>query len=41
MDNKNYDNTKNNLTKFDLWGTVVVKLVLVLIIFFPYYENTR
>ena len=40
MDNKNYENTRNNLTKFVLWGTVAVKLVLVLMIFFPYYENT-
>ncbi|WP_085114711.1 aa3-type cytochrome c oxidase subunit IV [Candidatus Pelagibacter sp. HIMB1321] len=30
MNNENHKNTWNNFTKFVLWGTIVVVLVLVL-----------
>ena len=34
MDNENHKNTWNNFTKFVLWGTVAVILVLVLMAIF-------
>ena len=34
MDNENHKNTWNNFTKFVLWGTVAVILVLVLMAVF-------
>jgi len=34
MDNENHKNTWNNFTKFVLWGTVAVVLVLVLMAIF-------
>ena len=34
MDNENHKNTWNNFTKFVLWGTVAVVLVLVLMAVF-------
>ena len=34
MDNENHKNTLNNFTKFVLWGTVAVIIVLVLMAIF-------
>ena len=34
MDNENHKNTWNNFTKFVLWGTVAVVVVLVLMALF-------
>ena len=34
MDNENHKNTWNNFTKFVLWGTVAVIIVLVLMAIF-------
>ena len=34
MDNQNHKNTWNNFTKFVLWGTIVVILILVLMAIF-------
>ena len=34
MDNESHKNTWNNFTKFVLWGTVAVILVLVLMVIF-------
>ena len=34
MDNENHKNTWNNFTKFVLWGTVAVVIVLVLMAIF-------
>ena len=34
MDNENHKNTWNNFTKFVLWGTIAVVLVLVLMAIF-------
>ena len=34
MDNENHKNTWNNFTKFVLWGTVAVIIVLVLMAMF-------
>ena len=34
MDNESHKNTWNNFTKFDLWGTVAVISVLVLMAIF-------
>jgi len=34
MDNENHKNTWNNFTKFVLWGTVAVVLVLVVMAIF-------
>ena len=34
MDNENHKNTWNNFTKFVLWGTVAVTIVLVLMAIF-------
>ena len=34
MDNENHRNTWNNFTKFVLWGTVAVVVVLVLMAIF-------
>ena len=34
MDNENHKNTWNNFTKFVLWGTIVVIIVLVLMAVF-------
>ena len=34
MDNENHKNTWNSFTKFVLWGTVIVILVLVLMAIF-------
>ena len=34
MDNENHKNTWNNFTKFVLWGTVAVILILVLMAIF-------
>ena len=34
MDNENHKNTWNNFTKFVLWGTVAVIVVLVLMAIF-------
>ena len=31
MDNKDYKNTWNNFTKFVLWGTVLVIVLLVIL----------
>ena len=33
MDNENHKNTWNNFTKFVLWGTVAVVIVLVLMVY--------
>ena len=34
MDNENHKNTWNNFTKFVLWGTVAVVIILVLMAIF-------
>ena len=34
MDNENHKNTWNNFTKFVLWGTVAVIMILVLMALF-------
>ena len=34
MDNENHKNTWNNFTKFVLWGTVAIILVLILMAIF-------
>ena len=34
MDNENHKNTWNNFTKFGLWGTVAVVIILVLMAVF-------
>jgi Bacterial aa3 type cytochrome c oxidase subunit IV. len=34
MDNENHKNTWNNFTKFVLWGTIIVILVLILMAIF-------
>ena len=34
MDNKSHKETWNNFTKFVLWGTIAVILVLILMAFF-------
>ena len=34
MDNENHKNTWNNFTKFVLWGTVAIVIILVLMAIF-------